>query len=86
MATIAFYTYATLVTPGHNDIEVMLDVICQVIPDTTRISVHAQTINITDITTREVTHITMLDPNVADGANVLRTIIYEPGEPVNVLN
>lgn len=80
MATNAYYTYNTLVTPGHNDIEVLTEAICQVITDTNRVQVHAQTVNVVDITAQEAMHIDALDPVVADDANTLRTTIYTPGE------
>jgi hypothetical protein len=84
MATNAYFTYNTLLTPAHPDIEVLLDAICQVIPDTDRVAVHAQTINVRDITPKEASRINALDPAVADDANVLRTTIYAKGEPTNI--
>ena len=84
MATNAYYTCNTLVTPGHNDIEVLTEVICQVIADTNRVQVHAQTVNVLDITVQEATRINFLEPVVADDANVLRTTIYAQGEERNI--
>lgn len=80
MATNAYYTYASLMTPGHNDIEVLTEAICQVIADTSRVQVHAQTVNVFDITVQEAIRINALDPVVDDNANILRTTIYAQGE------
>lgn len=84
MATNAYYTYASLVTPGHNDIEVLTEAICKVITDTNRVQVHAQTVNVLDITVPEATRINFLSPVVDGDANVLRTTVYAPGEERNI--
>lgn len=78
MATNAYYTYSTLMTPGHADIEALLEGICTVIP-VERIKVHAQTINVLDITRMECIRINTATEDLVEG-NVLRTTIYEPGE------
>lgn len=84
--TNCYYTYASLITPGHPDVEAMLTAICTVITDTSRIAVHAQTINVTGITVMEASHINdATDGVVADDANVLRTTVYAQGEERNVL-
>jgi hypothetical protein len=75
--TNCYYTYATLTTPGHSDIEAMLTAICTVITDTSRIAVHAQTINVTGITVLEESRISdATDGVVSDDANVLRTTVW----------
>jgi hypothetical protein len=82
--TNVYYTYNTLITPGHADIEAPVNGICQVITDTSRIEVHAQTVNVLHITIREAMLIERVtDGTVSDDANVLRTTVYEPGEESN---
>jgi predicted metal-binding protein len=84
MATNAYYTYNTLVTPGHADIELILTCICQVVQDTSRIKVHAQSINVTDITVQEAMYISYNEPNLADDANLLRTTVLGKDEAPNL--
>ena len=85
MATNVYYTYNTLLTPGHADIELLTEAICLHVP-TDRIRVHAQTVNVLDITVRENTHITQsIDDSLGQlDYNGLRTTIYAQGEERNI--
>lgn len=73
MTTTSFYSYATLVTPGHTDIETIVEALCSIGIVTDRIAVHPQTVNVTGITPKEEAQLSMADPELPSGGNLLRT-------------
>ena len=78
-----YWTYNTLLTPGHSDIEYITETICMVIKDTNRVQVHPQTVNVLDITVQEAQAIVHLDRQPSDESNVFRNTIYTNGEPAS---
>ena len=68
----AYFSYASLTTPGHNDIEVITAMLCTLIP-VDRIAVHAQTVNVSGLTNRERAQISMLDTAMANDCNLMST-------------
>ena len=68
----AYFSYASLTTPGHSDIETITAMLCTLIP-TDRIAVHAQTVNVTALTNRERAQISMLDTAMANDCNLMST-------------
>ena len=68
----AFYTYASLTTPNHVDISIIVDMLLTIVP-AERIAVHAQTVNVTAFTLRESAKLSMLDMPITDDANLLST-------------
>ena len=83
MVINSYWTYNTLLTPGHSDIEFLTECICMVITDTKRIVVNPQTVNVLDITVQEAQALVALDMPTPDGSNVLRTTLYTEGEPAS---
>ena len=68
----AYFSYATLTTPGHNDIEVITAMLRTLIP-ADRIAAHAQTVNVTALTNKERAQISMLDTAMANDCNLMST-------------
>jgi hypothetical protein len=66
-----FYTYASLRTTDHPDLQVIRQALLDVGVTANRLTVMPQTVNAIGITPRETAQLAMLDPECADGANVL---------------
>jgi hypothetical protein len=66
-----FYTYASLQTANHPDLQVITNALLSIGVTTDRVNVLPQTVNVSDLTPRESAQLAMLDPECANGANVL---------------
>lgn len=73
--TTVYFSYATLTTPGHTDIETIVEAVCSLGISTDRIAVHPQTVTVQDMTTRENAQMNMLDPIMANDKNLLSNTI-----------
>ena len=50
----AYFTYNTLATPGHTDVETITEALCAIGIHPDRIAVHPQTVNVTGMSLGEV--------------------------------
>ena len=73
--TTVYFSYATLTTPGHADIETITEAVCSIGIHPDRIAVHPQTVTVQDMTTRETAQMNMLDTAMANDKNLLSNTV-----------